>query len=125
MQRVPFLLLAMMLTVPGSFGQTRFLRLEAGALLNVPKIAVLANDNGYTVKGGRPGAGFGVHYVHLNRQNWGVFGGCPGHNPAVRDIQRDQFAACCPLPVNHLAPLLCTGGSPVFYAPVVCGLPAW
>lgn len=75
MQRVPFLLLAMMLTIPNSFGQTRFLRLEAGALLNVPAIAVLANDGGYTVKGGRPGAGLGVHYVHLIRQNWGYSAG--------------------------------------------------
>lgn len=75
MQRVPFLLLAMMLTASGGFGQTHSLRLEAGALLNVPAIAVLANDGGYTVIGGRPGAGLEVHYGHLTRQNWGYSAG--------------------------------------------------
>lgn len=75
MQRVPLLLLAIMLTGPGSFGQTRLLRLGAGALLNVPRIAVLANDGGYTIRGGRPGAGFGVHYGHLIRRNWGYSAG--------------------------------------------------
>lgn len=75
MQRVPLLFLAMMLAAPGLWGQTHSLRLGAGALLNVPRIAVLANDGGYTVKGGRPGAGFGVHYGHLTRHNWGYSAG--------------------------------------------------
>ncbi len=75
MQRLPLLFLAMMLTAPGSSGQTRSLRLGAGALLNLPRIAVLANDGGYTVRGGRPGAGFGVHYGRVNRRNWGYSAG--------------------------------------------------
>ncbi len=75
MPRVPFLLLAVMCTAPGLFGQTRLLRLGAGALLNVPGVAVLANDGGYTVKGGRPGVGFGVHYVHFTPHRWGYSAG--------------------------------------------------
>ncbi len=75
MQRVLFLLLAMMCTTSGLPGQTRLVRLGAGVLVNVPRIAVLANDGGYTVKGGRLGAGFGMHYVHFTPQHWGYSAG--------------------------------------------------
>jgi hypothetical protein len=75
MQRVPLLLLAIVFTAPGLLGQTRLLRLGAGVLLNVPEITVLANDGGYTVGGGRPGVGFGMHYVHMAPQRWGYSAG--------------------------------------------------
>jgi|GEM_PF-2942255 len=75
MRRVFLLLLAIVLSAPGLSGQTHSLRPGAGVLLNVPRIAVLANDGGYTIKAGRPGAGFGVHYGRLTRRNWGYSAG--------------------------------------------------
>jgi hypothetical protein len=123
MQRVPLLLLAMMLTAPGLSGQTHSLRLGAGALLNVPRIAVLANDGGYTVKGGQAGVRLRSALRAPDPAQLGVFGGHPGHHPAVR-LYNELNSPPARYQVDHLAPLFRAVGSAGSDAPVVRGLPA-